>query len=85
MTTLPISDISGLAYDPAMKRVVITSWSSSWVLAVNPADRTFKFYDPGWKVRHVQSAGGRLLAATPYNGVVMEPTTPAKTAVAQNP
>jgi hypothetical protein len=25
------------------------------------------------------------LAATPYNGVVMEPTAPAKTAVAQNP
>jgi photosystem II stability/assembly factor-like uncharacterized protein len=85
MTTSPISDISGLAYDPALKRVVITSWSSSWVLAVNPADRTFKFWDPGWKVRHVQSAGGRLLAATPYNGVVMEPNTPAKTAVAQNP
>jgi photosystem II stability/assembly factor-like uncharacterized protein len=85
MTTLPFSDISGLAYDPAMKRVVVTSWSSSWVLAVNPADRTFKFYDPGWRVRHVQSAGGRLLAATPYNGVVMEPTAPAKTAVAQNP
>ncbi len=85
MTTLPISDISGLAYDPALKRVVITSWSSSWLLAVNPADRTFKFWDPGWKVRHVRSAGGRLLAATPYNGVVMEPNTPAKTAVAQNP
>jgi hypothetical protein len=33
----------------------------------------------------VQSAGGRLLAATPYNGVVMEPNTPAKTAVALNP
>jgi len=85
MTASPISDISGLAYDPALKRVVITSWSSSWVLAVNPADRTFKFWDPGWKVRHVQSAGGRLLAATPYNGVVVEPNTPAKTAVAQNP
>ena len=60
MTTLPISDISGLAYDPGLKRVVITSWSSSWVLAVNPADRTFKFWDPGWKVRHVQSAGRTL-------------------------
>ena len=85
MTTLPISDISGLAYDPNLKRVVVTSWSSSWVLAVNPADRTFKFWDPGWKVRHVQSVGGRLLAATPYNGVVMEPNTPAKSAVALNP
>ena len=57
MTTLPISDISGLSYDPDLKRIVVTSWSSSWVLAVNPADRTFKFWDPGWKVRHVQLRG----------------------------
>ncbi len=73
MSNLPISDISGLSYDPDLKRVVVTSWASSWVLAVDPADRTFKFWDPGWKVRHVRSMSGRLLAATPYNGVVMEP------------
>jgi photosystem II stability/assembly factor-like uncharacterized protein len=86
VSTLPMSDISGLTYDPDLKRVVVTSWASSWVLAVNPADRTFKFWDPGWRVRHVRSAGGRLLAATPYNGVVMEPQSdPAKTAVARNP
>jgi photosystem II stability/assembly factor-like uncharacterized protein len=81
MSTLPISDISGLTYDPELKRVVVTSWGSSWVLAINPADRTFKFWDAGWKVRHVRSSAGRLLAATSYNGVVMEPEkTPAKLA-----
>jgi photosystem II stability/assembly factor-like uncharacterized protein len=86
MSTLPLSDISGVTYDPELKRVVITSWASSWVLAVNPADRTFKFWDPGWKVRHVRSAGGRLLAATSYNGVVLEPEkASSKVAVAQNP
>ena len=83
LSTLPISDISGLAYDPDLKRVVITSWASSWVLAVDPADRTWKFYDPGWKVRHVRSMSGRLVAATSYNGVVVEPQkTPTKVAVA---
>jgi photosystem II stability/assembly factor-like uncharacterized protein len=86
MKSLPLSDISGLSYDADMKRVVITSWASSWVLAVNPADRTFKFYDPGWKVRHVRSMGGRLLAATSYNGVVLEPQgSGSKVAVAHNP
>jgi photosystem II stability/assembly factor-like uncharacterized protein len=82
MTSLPVGDISGLSYDPDLKRVVVTSWTSSWVLAINPADRTFKFYDPGWRVRHVRSTGGRLLAATPYNGVVLEP---ANSTVASNP
>jgi photosystem II stability/assembly factor-like uncharacterized protein len=85
VTTLPVADISGLAYDPDLKRVVITSWSSTWVLAVNPADRTFKFWDAGWRVRHVRSLGGRLLAATSYNGVVLEPETSAKVAAAHNP
>src|SRR3984957_3104094 len=86
MKSSPISDISGLSYDANLKRVVVTSWASSWVLAVDPADRTFKFWDPGWKVRHVSSLSGRLLAATPYNGVVMEPQkTSGKVAVAQNP
>jgi photosystem II stability/assembly factor-like uncharacterized protein len=86
LSTLPISDISGLTYDPDLKRVVITSWASSWVLAVNPADRTFKFWDPGWKVRHVRSFSGRLLAATSYNGVVIEPqNASAKVVVALNP
>jgi photosystem II stability/assembly factor-like uncharacterized protein len=86
MKSLPLRDISGLSYDVDLKRIVITSWASSWVLAVNPADRTFKFYDPGWKVRHVQSVSGRLLAATSYNGVVLEPqTTSSKVTVAHNP
>jgi photosystem II stability/assembly factor-like uncharacterized protein len=86
MKSLPFSDVSGLSYDADLKRIVITSWASSWLLAVNPADRTFKFYDPGWKVRHVQSLGGRMVAATAYNGVVLEPQgMGSKVAVAHNP
>jgi photosystem II stability/assembly factor-like uncharacterized protein len=86
MKSLPLSDISGLSYDAEMKRIIVTSWTSSWVLAVDPADRTFKFYDPGWKVRHVRSMDGRLLAATSYNGVVLEPQgSGSKVAVAHNP
>jgi photosystem II stability/assembly factor-like uncharacterized protein len=86
LTNLPISDISGLGYDPDLKRVLVTSWGSNWVLAVDPTNRSFKFWDPGWKVRHVRSSGGRLVAATSYNGVVVEPQgASSKVAVAQNP
>ena len=86
MSTLPISDINGLSYDPDLKRIIVTSWASSWILAVDPADRTWKFWDAGWRVHNVRSSGGRLLAATLYNGVVIEPRkAPAKIAVASNP
>jgi ligand-binding sensor domain-containing protein len=86
MSTLPISDINGLNYDPDLKRIILTSWASSLILAVDPADRTWKFWDAGWRVHNVRSSGGRLLAATLYNGVVIEPQkAPAKIAVASNP
>jgi photosystem II stability/assembly factor-like uncharacterized protein len=86
LSTLPISDINGLSYDPDLKRIIVTSWASSWILAVDPSDRTWKFWDAGWKVHNVRSSGGRLLAATLYNGVVIEPQkAPAKVAVASNP
>ena len=86
LSTLPISDINGLSYDPDLKRIIVTSWASSWILAVDPSDRTWKFWDAGWRVHNVRSSGGRLLAATLYNGVVVEPQkAPAKIAVASNP
>jgi photosystem II stability/assembly factor-like uncharacterized protein len=73
MSSLPISDISAVSYDADLQRMVITSWSSTWVLAINEADKSWKWWDAGWHVRGVQSAGGRLVAASLYNGVVMQP------------
>ncbi len=73
MSTLPISDISSVTYDPDLQRLVITSSSSTWVLAINESDKSWKWWDAGWNVRGVRSSGGRLLAASLYNGVVMQP------------
>ena len=73
LSKLPIADINGIDYDGDLKRVVITSWSSTWVMAVNETDKSWKWWDAGWRVRGVRSNGGRLLAASIYNGVVMQP------------
>jgi photosystem II stability/assembly factor-like uncharacterized protein len=73
MSSLPISDINGIEYESDLKRIVITSWSSTWIMAVNEADRSWKWWDAGWHVRGVRSNGGHLLAASPYNGVVVQP------------
>jgi photosystem II stability/assembly factor-like uncharacterized protein len=73
MSSLPISDISAIEYESDLKRIVITSWSSTWVMAVNEADYSWKWWDAGWHVRGVRSNGGRLLAASLYNGVVVQP------------
>jgi photosystem II stability/assembly factor-like uncharacterized protein len=73
MSSLPFSDISAIEYESDLKRIVITSWSSTWVMAVNEADKSWKWWDAGWHVRGVRSDGGRLLAASLYNGVVVQP------------
>ena len=73
MSSLPISDINGIEYEDDLKRIVITSWSSTWVMGVNEADKSWKWWDAGWHVRGVRSNGGHLLAASLYNGVVVQP------------
>jgi photosystem II stability/assembly factor-like uncharacterized protein len=71
--TLPITNIANLDYDPDMKRMVITSSDSTLVFAMNAEDKTWKWWDAGWKVRMVHSMGGHLVGASLYDGVVVEP------------
>ncbi len=80
MSRLPITDISALSYDPHMKRILVTSWESTWILGVDPADRTWKWWDAGWPLRNVRSSGERLLGASLYNGVVIQPSALTTTA-----
>jgi photosystem II stability/assembly factor-like uncharacterized protein len=70
---LPASDISGLSYDPASKRVLLTSWNSTLVFAVDIADKQWKWWESGWNLHSVTLAGGRLVGASLFDGVVMQP------------
>jgi photosystem II stability/assembly factor-like uncharacterized protein len=71
--TLPITNIATLDYDPDLKRMVVTSSDSTLVFAMNAEDKTWKWWDAGWKVRMVHSMGGHLVGASLYDGVVVEP------------
>ncbi len=73
MKTLPVSNINNLSYDSDLKRIMVTSWNSTWVMAVDEHTREFKWWDAGWNVRSVRSLGGRLMGASLYNGVVIQP------------
>jgi photosystem II stability/assembly factor-like uncharacterized protein len=71
--TLPISNINNLSYDSDLKRIMVTSYNSTWVLAVDEHTRNFQWWDAGWNVRAVRSLGGRLMGASMFNGVVVQP------------
>jgi hypothetical protein len=42
------------------------------VFAVNSDDKSWKWWNAGWRVRMVHSIGGHLVGATLYNGVVVQ-------------
>jgi photosystem II stability/assembly factor-like uncharacterized protein len=76
MSKLPIDDISNVNYDAELGRVVVTSWRSTWVFAIDPANGTWKWWDAGWSIRNVHASSGRLMGSTLFNGVVLQPKTP---------
>jgi photosystem II stability/assembly factor-like uncharacterized protein len=74
LSTLPITNIGNVDWDAAMKRVVITSTDSTMVFAIDSSDKTWKWWDAGWKVRMVHTMDGHLVAASLYDGVVVQPS-----------
>ena len=73
MDNLPITDISNIDYDAALKRVVVTSGNSTLVFAIDPDEKNWKWWDAGWNVHMVHSMAGHLMGASLYDGVVVEP------------
>ncbi len=77
IANLPLGEISGLTYDADLKRVLVTSRSSTMIFGVDGTDTQWKWWDAGWKVHEVHSKNGRLVGASLYDGVVLEPTPSA--------
>ncbi len=73
LKSLPLNDIGGLDYDPLLKRVLVSSRSSTSIFGVDASGSPLKYWQAGWRVHQVLQQGGRLIAASLYDGVVMEP------------
>jgi photosystem II stability/assembly factor-like uncharacterized protein len=70
---LPMADINGLNYNRELGRIVVTSSRSTVIFAIDETSKAWKWWDAGWTVSTVRSLGGRLVAASLYNGVVVQP------------
>jgi len=71
----PLSDVDDLFYDAHLNRILASSRSSDQVYAINPKSLEWKWAQTGYKIALVRAAGDRLLAASLYDGVLMEPGT----------
>lgn len=80
---LPVADVNSLEWDSAMNRVLLTSGQSTLIFAIDPAERTWKWWNVGWPVHSFTTLNGHLMAASFFSGVVAAPqpeTAGARTA-----
>ena len=72
---LPFRDVDDLTYDARLKRVIVSSRSSDQIYAIDPKTMTWKWWQTGYRIGLVRAAGDRMVAASLYDGVVVEPKT----------
>ena len=71
---LPDKNISSISYDQSSKRLLATSTETGVVFESADAGNTWtRGPDTGYPLRHISVVHGRFLAATPFDGVVMQP------------
>jgi len=72
---LPFRDVDDLTYDARLKRVIVSSRSSDQIYAIDPKTMTWKWWQTGYRIGLVRTAGDRMVAASLYDGVLVEPKT----------
>jgi hypothetical protein len=70
---LPFRDVDDLYYDAATNKVLVSSRTSDQVYAIDPKTLSWKWSRTGYGVALIRASGGRLLAASLYDGVLLEP------------
>jgi photosystem II stability/assembly factor-like uncharacterized protein len=73
---LPFRDVDDLTYDPREGRVLISSQTSDIIFSIEPKSMTWKFWQTGYRIGLIRPAGDRIVAASLYDGVLVEPQQP---------
>jgi hypothetical protein len=82
LSSLPFSDIDGLDFNKEYKRLMVTSANGTLMMAIDPVKKDWNWWDIGWNVHTVHSSGGRLVAASMFDGVVLQPKSAVGTQLA---
>ncbi len=70
---LPLNDVDDLTYDQHLGKILVSSQSSDQVFAIDPKSLDWKFAETGYRINLVRAEGGHMLAASMFDGVVVEP------------
>jgi len=82
---LPDTNISSITYDENSKHLLATSTATSVVFeSKNGGSNWHRGPDAGYTLRHVSVVNGHLVAATPFDGVVVQPDNDGQSAAASS-
>lgn len=71
--SLPLSNIVAIEYDREAKHLLAAGARSTSIFTSADNGRTWQRRDSGWQLRDLHSVHGRVVAATAFDGIVMEP------------
>jgi photosystem II stability/assembly factor-like uncharacterized protein len=72
---LPLRDVDDLSYDHALRKLLVSSRTSDLVYAIDPKTLKWDWWQTGYQISLIRSAGDRLVAASLDDGVLMGPRT----------
>jgi photosystem II stability/assembly factor-like uncharacterized protein len=70
---LPLKDVNDIYFDAQANKMLVSSRGSDWIFAIDLTGRDWTWTRAGWRVFLIRSAAGHLLAASLYDGVLVEP------------
>jgi photosystem II stability/assembly factor-like uncharacterized protein len=75
--SLHLADVVDIRYDQESRRLLATGAASTSIFESLDHGRTWHRTDSGWLLRNVVPANGRLVAATAFDGIVVQPESAA--------
>jgi len=70
---MPFRDVDDVYYDAALDKVLVSSRESDQVYAIDPKTLKWKWAQTGYRIGLIRAAGERMVAASLYDGVLVEP------------
>ncbi len=81
---LPGKDITSVSFDSTRKRLLATSDATGVIFESRDGGRSWqRGPDSGFPLRRVSVIGGRLVGATPFDGVILQPENESISAAAE--
>jgi photosystem II stability/assembly factor-like uncharacterized protein len=81
---LPARDITSVSFDSTRKRLLATSDATGVIFESRDGGRSWqRGPDSGFPLRRVSVIGGRLVGATPFDGVILQPENESISAAAE--